>query len=90
MKLFKCYTEKDKNKNWTDLSLLGQEPTFKSSFWLEFRKTKSKLLNLFSLENMDVQWNFNGSNTDGSFTTTVTNSFLSPQEIIPWLQIWEI
>ena len=29
MKLFKCYTEKDKNKNWTDLSLLGQEPTFK-------------------------------------------------------------
>ena len=29
IKLFKCYTEKDKHKNWTDLSLLGQEPTFK-------------------------------------------------------------
>ena len=29
IKLFKCYTEKGKNKNWTDLSLLGQEPTFK-------------------------------------------------------------
>ena len=28
IKLFKCDTEKDKNKNWTDLSLLGQEPTF--------------------------------------------------------------
>ena len=25
-----------------------------------------------------VQWNFNGSNTDGSFTTAVLNSFLSP------------
>ena len=31
IKLFKCYTEKDKNKNWTDLSLLGQESTFKVS-----------------------------------------------------------
>ena len=29
IKLFRCYTEKDKNENWTDLSLLGQEPTFK-------------------------------------------------------------
>ena len=29
IKLFKYYTEKDKNENWTDLSLLGQEPTFK-------------------------------------------------------------
>ena len=28
IKLFKCYTEKDKDENWTDLSLLGQEPTF--------------------------------------------------------------
>ena len=28
IKLIKCYTEKDKKK-WTDLSLLGQEPTFK-------------------------------------------------------------
>ena len=26
MKLFKCYTEKGKSKNWTDLSLLGQNP----------------------------------------------------------------
>ena len=27
-----------------------------------------------------LQWNFNGSNTDGSFTTAVSNSFLSPYE----------
>ena len=30
IKLFKCYTEKDKKKYWTDLSFLGQEPTFKA------------------------------------------------------------
>ena len=35
-KLFKCNTEKDKNKNWTDLSLLGQEPTFKSDHRFKF------------------------------------------------------
>ena len=27
-----------------------------------------------------IQWNFNGSNTDGSFTTAVPNPFLSPLE----------
>ena len=32
---------------------------------------------------------FSGSNTDGSFTTAVSNSFLSPLENIPWLQIWD-
>ena len=31
MKIFKCYTEKD--KKWTDLSLLGHEPTFKSTMF---------------------------------------------------------
>ena len=30
IKLFVCYTENDTNKNWTDLSLSGQEPTFKT------------------------------------------------------------
>ena len=25
-----------------------------------------------------IQWNFSGSNTDGSFTTAISNSFLSP------------
>ena len=34
-----------------------------------------------------IQSNFGGSNTDGSLTTAVSNSFLSPQEKIPWLQI---
>ena len=28
IKLFKYYTEKDRNKFWTKLSSLGQEPTF--------------------------------------------------------------
>ena len=29
IKLFKCYTGNGKNKNCTDLSLIGQKPTFK-------------------------------------------------------------
>ena len=29
-KLFKYYTDKNQNIKWTKLSLLGQEPTFKS------------------------------------------------------------
>ena len=33
--LFICYTEKDKNKSWTDLSLLGQEPTLKTEFAIQ-------------------------------------------------------
>ena len=36
-----------------------------------------------SLLSMKLQWNFSGSNTDGSFTTAVSNSFLSPQEQNP-------
>ena len=28
----------------------------------------------------DIQWNFSGSNTDGSFTTAVSKSFLGPLE----------
>ena len=32
---------------------------------------------------MAVQYNFSGSNTDGSFTKAVSNSFLSPLEKIP-------
>ena len=35
-----------------------------------------------------IQWNFNGSNTDGSFTTAVSNSFLSPLHNIPNNNIW--
>ena len=32
---------------------------------------------------INIQTNFNGSNTDGSFTTAVSNSFLSPLEKSP-------
>ena len=40
---------------------------------------------------MEIKYSrtLNGSNTDGSFTTAVSNSFLSPLEKIPWLQIWD-
>ena len=34
----------------------------------------------------DVQSNFDGSNTDGSFTMANSNSFLSPYEIPPLAQ----
>ena len=37
----------------------------------------------------EVQQNFNGSNTDGSFTTAVSNTFLGPLEQSPQLQIWD-
>ena len=37
----------------------------------------------------ELQLNFNGSNTDGSFTTAVSNSFLSPLEKIRKLQLWD-
>ena len=30
-----------------------------------------------------IQYNFNGSNTDGSYTTAASNSFLSPLEQYP-------
>ena len=36
-----------------------------------------------------VQLNFSGSNTDVSFTTAVSNAFLSPLEKIPYLLIWD-
>ena len=32
------------------------------------------------IRKLEVQKNFNGSNTDGSSTTAVSNSFLSPLE----------
>ena len=43
----------------------------------------------WGLDENKIQLNFNGSNTDGSFTTAVSNSFLSPLEKNPKLQIWD-
>ena len=37
--------------------------------------------------NHHIQYNFSGSNTDGSFTTAVSNSILDPLEQSPQLQI---
>ena len=33
-----------------------------------------------------IQYNLDGSNTDGSFTMTNSNSFLCPYEILPLAQ----
>ena len=43
----------------------------------------------FSGSALCVQYNFSGSDTDGSFTTVVSNSFLSPLDRIPQMQIWD-
>ena len=55
-----------------------------------FRSVKAP--NIFSAKNgsvfaYNIQLNFNGLNTDGLFTTAVSNSFLIPWEKIPLLQI---
>ena len=34
----------------------------------------------------DIQYNLNGSNTDGSFTVDDSNSFISPYKILPIAQ----
>ena len=44
---------------------------------------KQYLFILFSWTKIHVQSNFSGSNTDGSFTTAVSNSFLRPLEQNP-------
>ena len=35
---------------------------------------------------MQIQWNLNSSNTDGSFIMANSDSFLSPNEILPLAQ----
>ena len=39
-----------------------------------------QVINCTSFGCVEIQSNFDGSNTDGSFTTAVSNSFLSPLE----------
>ena len=48
--------------------------------WYIFKGSNSAVLILpsFSIGGDTIQWNFNGSNTDGWFTMAVSNSFLSP------------
>ena len=80
--LFKYYTEKDK-KNWTELSLLGREPTFKSRF-LELQNIIILTILLSSL-NLSESTNYEEINEfhekvyieqvlDKSFCTGFTNS----------------
>ena len=55
-----------------------------SELWLIFFYLQKNLDCDLSLDLcFEIQWNFNGSNTDGSFTTAVSNSFLSPLEQVP-------
>ena len=37
-----------------------------------------KIQNMSKENSLVIQWNFSGSNTDVSFTTAISNSFLSP------------
>ena len=43
-------------------------------------------LGKFSRQKMKIQYNLNGSNTDGSFTVDDSNSFFSPYKILPIAQ----
>ena len=38
------------------------------------------------VEWLNIQYNLNGSNTDGSFTVDESNSFFSPYKILPIAQ----
>ena len=49
------------------------------------KQVLNSFINVFSssvvfISALEIQKNFSGSNTDGSFTTAVSNSFLSPKE----------
>ena len=61
-----------------------QEPTFKVQLVVFFLSCITEV-RFYTTEiyHIPIQQNFNGSNTDGSFTTAVSNSFLSPLERDP-------
>ena len=42
------------------------------------RRDLGKVNSPFYVFSSNIQWNFSGSNNDGSFTTAVSNSFLGP------------
>ena len=56
-----------------NLAIPGVQESFYSN--TSFPATRARYRNKYN-----GQWNFGGSNTDGSFTRTVSNSFLSPFE----------
>ena len=54
-----------------------------------FLLRNKKTINTFRLKKalyLEVQYNFNGLNTDGSFTVDDSNSFFSPYKILPIAQ----
>ena len=54
-------------------------PSYNDISCADLRWSNGKMAN----RDVYVQQNFNGSNTDGLFTTAVSSSFLSPLEQIP-------
>ena len=56
-------------------------------FGAEIWKTKSELFiwkfSIFGVESFNIQYNLNGSNTDGSFPVDDLNWFFSPYKILP-------
>ena len=49
-------------------------------------KNENRRLGFIKSLHMQLQSNLNGSNTDGSFTMANSNSFFSPNEILPITQ----
>ena len=70
------------------LEVLGQR---KSRTLLNNSRSKNRVKHggVPTLNITEIQYNFSASNTDGSFTTAVSNSFLGTLEQIPQLQIWD-
>ena len=74
-------------KNEFETSVVNEPSVFEPlTFYLyRLRSRYALMLSRFTplFPYQHIQWNFNGSNTDGSFTTAVSNSFLSPLEKSP-------
>ena len=75
-----CLEANSNNKNLK--GCLWEQRTYKRTKMK--MKKDSLLLRLFIRSN--VQYNLNGSNTDGSFIVDDSNSFFSPYKILPKAQ----
>ena len=76
-----CKQNNHFGKYWLRWNSLGS--VFKSLSLIRYFVPKSRFLVRNMLYVANIQWNFSGSNTDGWFSTAVSNSFLSPLEENP-------
>ena len=60
--------------------------TAKGSFYINLKKNQRAVYQKVDISDDQVQSNLNSSNTDGSITMANSNSFLSPNEILPIAQ----